>query len=304
MTSENTQKFNPAATSACIGMLLFWSSGPIFIKLLTNYLDLWTQNFLRYTVACLFWLPFLLFLIKTKKLDPKIWRLALLPAAANIIMQSLWAGAFYYIDPAFMNLVAKSSVIWIVGCSLIFFPDERRLAKSKCFWLGLIFSAAGVIGVCFFEETFASKTTIIGIVTVLLAAFFWSVYTIAVKINFRHIDSRISFSVISIYTAAGLSILAFLFGRPQDCLSLTARPWLYVVISAILCIALAHVLYYAAIKRIGATIPSLVMLASPFTVLAISSVVFNESLASLQYIFGVVLLVGSGLAIWSQKHLR
>ncbi|MHC4632490.1 MAG: EamA family transporter, partial [Planctomycetota bacterium] len=77
-----------------------------------------------------------------------------------------------------------------------------------------------------------------------------------------------------------------------------------VVISGVMCIAFGHVLYYAAMRRIGATIPALVILAQPFAVLAISNVVFGESLNVFQLVFGLVLLAGSGLAIWAQQHLR
>ena len=76
------------------------------------------------------------------------------------------------------------------------------------------------------------------------------------------------------------------------------------MVSAILSIALAHVLYYTAIKRIGATIPSLVILTQPFTVLAISYFLFDESLNSSQLAFGVILLIGAALAIWSQRDLN
>ena len=81
-------------------------------------------------------------------------------------------------------------------------------------------------------------------------------------------------------------------------------PWVSIVISAILCIALSHVLYYAAMRRIGATIPSLVLLSQPFLVYAISNAVWGESLNGPQWLFGVVLLVGSALAIWAQQHLK
>jgi len=57
-------------------------------------------------------------------------------------------------------------------------------------------------------------------------------------------------------------------------------------------------------RRLGATIPGLAILTQPFIVLAISYVVFGESLNILQLLFGVVLLAGSALAIWSQQHLK
>ncbi|MCH7557005.1 MAG: DMT family transporter [Planctomycetes bacterium] len=301
---SNIRKVDVSATFACIGALSFWALGPIFIKYLTGYVDSWTQNLLRYSVACLVWLPFLFFSIKTGRLDTKVWRRAVPPAVANVIMQSLFAYAFYYIGPAFMVLLTKSSIIWIVSFSLIFFPEERTLVKSKRFWSGLALSAMGVIGVLYYKEDFAAAGTLTGIVIALAMAFMWAVYIVSARIAFKDIDSRHCFSVISIYTVGGLFVLALLFGELGDCVKMGAWQWACVVISGATAIALSHTLYYAAMKRIGATIPALVMLAQPFIVLAISYVVFGESMNVFQLLFGVVLLAGSGLAIWAQGHLK
>ena len=300
----NIRKVDFSATFACVGALSFWALGPIFVKYLTGYVDSWTQNLLRYSVSCLVWLPFLFFSIKTKRLDRRVWRRAVVPGVANVIMQSLFAYAFYYIGPAFMVLLTKSSIIWITSFSLIFFPKERALVKSKRFWSGLALSAMGVIGVLYYKEDFAAAGTLTGIVLALAMAFMWAVYIVSARIAFKDIDSRQGFSVISIYTVGGLFVLALLFGELGDCVKMGAWQWACIVISGATAIALSHTLYYSAMRRIGATIPALVMLAQPFIVLAISYVVFRESLNVFQLLFGVVLLAGSGLAIWAQEHLK
>jgi len=304
---KDIRRFDVTATVECVGTLAFWSSGPIFITYLTGYLDSWTQNVLRYSVACLFWLPFLLFSIRTKRFDTRTWRRAIVPAVANVIMQSLYAAAFYYIGPAFMVLLSKSSIVWVASFSIIFFAEERGLVKSKCFWLGLVLSLFGVFGVLYFKSRPVGITaagTITGIVLTLAQAFMWAVYTLSVRAAFRDIDSRSGFSVISIYTVAGLAVFAVLFGKPGDIAQMNSGAWLSIVISGVLCIALAHTLYYAAMRRIGATIPAIVVLAQPFIVFAISHVVFGESLNIFQVLFGLVLLAGAALAIWAQQHLQ
>ena len=301
---ERMQKVDFSATFACLGALTFWSLGPIFIKYLTGYVDSWTQNLLRYSVGCLFWLPFLVLSIKTKRLDHRVWRRALIPGIANILMQSLWAAAFYYIGPAFMALQTKTNIIWIAGFSFIFFSEERALATSKRFWIGLTLSVVGLIGVMYHEVDLAETKIITGIIVAQAAAFMWGVYTLSVKIAFRDIDSRSGFSVISIYTVAGLALAALLFGKVETAAQMGAWQWACVVISGITAIALAHTFYYAAMRRIGATIPAMVILAQPFIVLAISYVVFGESMNIFQLFFGVVLLIGSALAIWAQHHLK
>lgn len=301
---KSDRKFDVLATFACAGALLFWSSGPNFIKFLTDYLDSWTQNMLRYLAACLFWLPFLIFSFNKKRVDKSIWRLALLPAVPNLAMQSLWAAGFYYVDPTFLVLLNKSSIIWIAGFSLIFFVDERPLLKSNRFWFGTALSVIGVVGVLVFKKDFTAAQTITGVILALSTSVMWAIYTISVKIAFKNIDSRVGFSVVSIYTLFGLCVLTFIFGRPRDCLEMGVWPWTCVIISGITAIGLGHVLYYVAIKRIGATIPALVVLAQPFLVFSISSMFFGESLNGFQWLFGVILLAGAALALLSQQHLK
>jgi drug/metabolite transporter (DMT)-like permease len=297
-------RVNMAATAAILGALFCWSLGPIFIKYLTGPLDSWTQNALRYVVACLFWLPFLVHVARQGRLTRTTWRRARVPALANIIMQSLWAAGFYYLDPAFMTLLTKTSVLWIAGFSLLVFPEERPLARSRRFWSGLLLSLVGMVGVLYFEESFGARGTLIGVAIALAQAFMWGAYTISVRLAFRDTDSRISFSVISIYTMVGLGLGAWLFGTPAAVLQMDLRGWAAVVISGVLAIALGHVFYYAAIRRIGATIPMLVILVQPFAVFGLSSVVFHERLSGWQLFFGVVLLAGAALSVWAQQHLR
>jgi drug/metabolite transporter (DMT)-like permease len=292
------------ATAATLGALLCWSLGPLFIKYLAGHMDSWTQNALRYTVACLFWLPFLVRATAAGSFPARTWRRALLPSVANVAMQSLWAAGFYYIGPAFMALLSKTSILWVAGFSLMVFPEERPLIRSARFWLGFLLSLVGLFGVIAFKDDFAAIGTRTGIVIALAQAFMWGVYTISIRLAFQDIDPRASFSVMSIYAAVGLSVCAFAFGQPSQALALDAQAWIAVVVSAVTAIALGHVLYYTAIRRIGATIPMLVILAQPFVVFSLSSILFHERLNGVQLLFGAVLLAGSGLSVWAQQHLR
>jgi len=76
------------------------------------------------------------------------------------------------------------------------------------------------------------------------------------------------------------------------------------LISAVSSIAISHSCYYAAIKRIGATIPSLVILALPFLILLASRVIFNERFSAAQCFFGLLLIAGAALAVRAQEHLK
>jgi len=304
MHSKTKHKLDVAGTAAIILAVLCWASGPIFIRYLTGYLDAWTQNSCRYSIAAIFWLPFLCFSIRKGTADARAFKLALLAAVPNIIMQSLWAWTFYFLKPGFATLIARSSVVWTMLFSLILFVDERTLVKSKRFWIGILLSVAGLVTVVVSKYDFYFSNSLTGILITLAAAITWSVYSVCAKIAFRKIDVRIGFSIVSIYTAAGLAPLAFIFGEPSQALHIGLYPWAAVIISAILSIALAHTLFYASIKRIGATIPAVVQQLSPYATLLISMVVFAERLNLVQWLGGIVLVAGAALAIWAQQHLR
>jgi drug/metabolite transporter (DMT)-like permease len=304
MSNLSDKKINFSASIASIGVLFCWATGPIFVKLLSGYVDVWMQNLLRYSISCFFWLPFLLMAVKQKKVNKQIWRQGLAPSSVNIIMQSSWAGAFYFINPAFGDLLNKTTVLWVVIFSLIFFPEERALLKSKRFWAGVILSIAGIVGVTSFKEGLLSKTTITGIALSMTCAITWGIYTVCVKKSFRDTDSRYGFAVMSIYTVTGLGILAVLFGDVKVCLHLAPLAWVYIIVSSLLGIAFGHVLYYVAIKKIGAMIPNLMLLATPFVVLSLSSYIFHEKMSALQIMSGIILLTGSAVSIWSQEHLK
>ena len=275
----------------------------MFIKYLTGYLDLWSQNLLRYIAACLFWLPFLLADLRAGRVPKAVWKRALLPFVPIVIMQNLWTAAFYYIDPGFASLLSTTAFLWVIILSVIFFADERRLVKSRLFRLSILLSLTGMAGVMFFHPVFGRSYTIIGIAIILFYGFLWGVYTIIVKVSLRGIDSRTAFSIISIYTLAALFILILFKGRVRECLVMPLWGWVAVVVSGILGIALGHVLYYTSIRRLGSTIPSLVQLAQPFIVVVISYFVFSETLNALQLVFGVVLVAGSAMAILAERSV-
>ncbi|OQA03955.1 MAG: EamA-like transporter family protein [Planctomycetes bacterium ADurb.Bin401] len=219
-------------------------------------------------------------------------------------MQCCWGAAFYFINPAFITLLAKSSIFWTSAISLICFVDERPLVKSGTFWLSFLIVVIGIIGVTVFKNDFSTKASIIGIVLTLAFAFSWAIYTISIKVMLKNSNSTASFTVVSAYTAIALGILAFLFGKPQQSLSMSNFGWLLLAISAVTSIAGSHSTYYAAVKRIGSTIPPLVVLAQPFLVLLVSRVVFKEYLNGYQWFFGLLLIAGSALAVKSQADLN
>jgi drug/metabolite transporter (DMT)-like permease len=288
---------------ACFGALVFWSIGPILIKYLAAYLDSWTQNALRYNTAALFLLPMLVFSIRQGTFDHRIWRLALVPSLANMIMQGFWASMFYHLNPAFGVLLSKTHVLWIAALSMLILPEERALLRSPRFWLGLVLALAGVVGVLYHSPEFAVSGSAKGIALALIGAVFWAAYAVSIRVYLKEVNSQSSFSVVSLYTGVGLAIAAACFGDVGQCLSLSHNLWGILILSSFLGIVCGHVCFYAAVRRLGTTIPALVILVQPFAILIMSIWVFGETLSLIQCLFGAILILGAASAIWAQKDL-
>lgn len=293
-----------AGTLGSVGALLCWSIAPLFIRHLTGYFDSWTQNVYRSLVGCVFLMPYVVVCMRRGSLKRSVWRRAVVPALFNVVMQTLWAMAFYYMKPGIITLIAKSSLIWVFLLSLALFPEERWLVRSPLFWGGMILSTAGVSGVILAGKDVMGRTELTGVAIGLCCAFVWALYIISVRKAFAGIDSVVGYCVMATYTTVGLIVAAFIFSNPLQDLPSSAWPWAAVVISAIVGMSLGHPLFYMSIKRIGVTVPSVVILATPFVVLTLSRFIFNETLSGLQWLFGTVLVAGGALAILSQKQLR
>lgn len=283
--------------------VLSWGSGPVFIRFLTGYLDAWSQNFWRYATAMVFWLPFVFIAMRRGQISRQVWKWALIPGIANVAMQCFWGWTFYFIEPGLGSLISRSSLIWTMIFSLVYFADERPLVKSVRFWMGIILSIAGLVGVVVLKEGFTARATMIGTMLMLGAGITWAVYSLAIRILFKDVDSRVGFSIVCIYTTMGLAVVAIVFGKPGQLFGLTVWPWACVIISAVLSIAMAHTFYYSSMRRIGATIPAVMLQLSPFATLVLSMPLMGEKMNLLQWVSGVVLVAGSILAIWSQEHL-
>jgi len=310
---RRTGGIDPLATTAIVGTLLCWSSTPIWIKHFTGYFDPFSQNVYRYAFALLFWLPFLIVRQATGRVPRSIWLLALAPAIPNTAMQTFWAWSLYHLDPGVMALLARMGVIWSTLLSMAVFADERLLARSKRFWCGLGCGLAGAVGVLAFKPGFVAglsrldvdiRATVIGAGMVTTATALWSVYAVMVRLRMRGVDSRTAFAVIALETTVGLSVIAIVFGDPARVVDVPLNVMVLVALSGWICIALAHVCYYTAIRRVGVAVPTAVLQLTPFAVLTLSYFIFDERFAPAQLASGAVLVIGSGLALWAQDKVR
>lgn len=284
------------------GATLSWGATPVLLKVLTCHVpDGFTANAVRYPLACLFYLPFLIHGI-VGRIERRFWLAALLPALVNLAGQTLWGVAAYYTSAGMVSFLLRLSTIWGILGAFWLFPDERQLAGSKAFWAGVVMALAGFITMSWAQLLEVTSTGWAGLTIMFFCAICYGMYGVTVRYVVADRNPLFVFSVVGWYTSVGLLAMAPI-GQPSALLQLTIKPWILLVVSAVVGIALAHGMYYTALQRLGAAVSMLMLSVTPFVTILGSSLYLGEQFSAGQWAGGLLLVAGATVAMSAQQHL-
>ncbi|MEY2542657.1 MAG: hypothetical protein QOE81_118 [Verrucomicrobiota bacterium] len=285
--------------AAVFATVAIWSLPTLFQFYLNRFYDPWSQNFYRYSVACLAIVPFVLFQFRRgPKIDIRTVGLCLIPCIPNVVHQITQTVALFYMGPGIYGIIARTSVIFTALLALAFFPEERYVIRQWQFQLGTLLGLLGAFGVIWFQSNGENRhVPWQGLVIAFIAIFCWALYGVLIKRPSAKLGSIRSFGIISLITSTLLLPLTLAFGKIATPLHVTAQVNLILILSAVICITLAHVLYYVAIHQIGVALAQTLQLLCPIGALALSALIFHERLAPAQLISAAILLIGAFLAM-------
>jgi drug/metabolite transporter (DMT)-like permease len=286
--------------AALFATVVIWSMPSLFQFYLNRFYDPWAQNFYRYSVACLAIAPFVFYRVRRggPRIDMHAVALCFIPCLPNVVHQITQVLALFYMGPGVYAIFNRSSVIFTALLALAFFPEERYVIRQWQFQVGTLLGLLGAFGVVWFQANW--ETGVIawrGIIIAFTATFCWALYAVLVKRPSQRLGSIRSFGVISFITSLLLLPLTLAFGKIDNPLHVTAHVNLILIISAVTCITLAHVLYYVAIREIGVALAQTLQLLCPIGALALSAWIFHERLTHAQLWSAAILLVGAFLAM-------
>src|SRR6478736_5191215 len=263
--------------SAVFATVFIWSVPSLFMFYLNRYYDPWAQNFYRYSVACIAIAPLLLYQIRRggPRIDMHAVKLCLLPCLPNVVHQVTQVMALFYIGPGVYTIFTRASVIFTALLALAFFPEERIVIRQWQFQLG----------------------TLLGLIIAFTATFCWALYGVLIKRPSAELGSIRSFGIVSFITSALLFPLTLAFGKIGTPFQAGVQANLVLIVSAVICITLAHVLYYVAIREIGVALSQSLQLLCPAIAMALSAWLFGERLTHAQLWSAGILLIGAFLAM-------
>jgi drug/metabolite transporter (DMT)-like permease len=286
--------------AALFGTIALWSLPSLFQFYLIRYYDPWAQNFYRYAVACVAIAPLVLY--RLRRGGPPLNRAAfvacLWPCLPNVVHQVTQVVALFYVGPGVYAVFARSSVIFTSLLALAFFPEERYVIRQWQFQAGTFLGLVGAFGVIWFQANESrGHIALSGLFVAFTATFCWALYGVMVKRPSERLGSIRSFGLISFITSVLLLPLTVAFGNIATPLQAGFHVNLILVISAVSCITLAHVLYYVAIQEIGVALSQTLQLLCPLGALALSAWIFHERLTPPQFWCSGILLLGAFLAM-------
>jgi drug/metabolite transporter (DMT)-like permease len=284
---------------AIFSTVVIWSLPSLFQFYLNRFYDPWSQNFYRYLVACLAIIPFVLFQFRRgPKIDIRAVGLCLIPCLPNVVHQITQVVALFYVGPGVYAIFGRTTVIFTALLALAFFPEERHVIRQWQFQVGTLLGLVGAFGVIWFQSNGEDRHLAgRGLLICFVATFCWSLYGVLVKRPSARLGPIRSFGVVSVVTSALLLPLTLAFGKIGTPLQVTCHVNMILIISAVVCITLAHVLYYVAIREIGVALAQTLQLICPLGALALSAWIFHERLTTAQLISAVILLIGAFLAM-------
>ena len=228
--------------------------------------------------------------------------------------QMIWVFGVWLVPASYGALIIRTTMIFSLLLSYIFFVEERRLIRSRGFLISAAIGLASVVCIMLLDEDFSAsdagahrKALITGTIIFLVSSFLWSVYAVTIRKIARKTKPLPTFAVTVVVATIILAVPALWEGRMgvmwnREVSGLNVQ--MAVFFSGALCIGITNSLYYQSIRRIGVPRTALIGLAAPFLTGIFAYFVLGERLNAWQWIFGTALMFSLAIMILSSSRGR
>lgn len=285
---------------ALLATVGIWSSPPVFQYWLAASFDPWTQNFYRYLAGFVVMAPFVAWMAwrAPRSIARRDWLGCALAAVPNVVHQVAQTMAVVILWPGVYALLGRLSVVFTAGLAVVFFADERWIARSWKFQAGTLLALLGVAGLVWSPGQGPPGGVVwVGLALALAAAVGWALYGILVKKFTARAGPTLGFGVVGLFTTLLLWPGMVLFGDAGAVLR--ADAWTNFVLfgSGVISIGVGHWLYYIGIREVGAAPSQAALLLCPLGTMILSAGLFGETFRTEQIAAGALLLLGAFLAL-------
>jgi drug/metabolite transporter (DMT)-like permease len=286
---------------ALVGLIVCWSFVPVFLRGLKDSLDPWTANGLRYPLSALFYWPVLWIAYRRGSITGKLCVACLVPALFSTLGQVFWATSHYHLQASQIGFLVRANMVVVIVGSMLLFADERRLLGMPRFYVGLVLSIGGFIGLAMNREQTVIGGDQLGLAIIFFCCLFFGAYIVSVRKCLPHADPTLAFALVAQFCSVGLLIGMFAKGDYAVVATLDLQEWAMIAASSVLGIALGHLLLYVSVQRLGAALTTSCQSLTPFLTAVLAFVFLGERMTPRQWMSGVVIIIGA-LILLSVKN--
>jgi len=284
------------------GCMCCWGAIPVVLRALSfTSIDAWTANGIRYPFAALMYWPFLIHAYRRGMVDRKLLACALIPATMALGGQIFWAQAPYHLPASSIGFFIRMATVWALIGAMILFREERRLLRSRWFWLGIGASVIGFLGLAHEKQGFDTGGSATGVAIISACSLFFGLYGVSVKFFFRGRPEWLTFGVVAQMVSVGTIIGMCLKGDVQQVRGLDSWAWTLMLTSSLVGVGVGHLFLYNAVRLIGASLTSALQNLMPLITFSLAWLCLGEQMTPREWLAGGVMLIGAGMLIRSQR---
>ncbi|WP_299775740.1 DMT family transporter [uncultured Pseudoteredinibacter sp.] len=269
-----------------------WGGSFLFMRYAVPEFGVAPLIFLRVGLAALFLLPLLLWQGKLAGLK-KVWHLSFINGWANsAIPFCLIAYSLLTLSSGFASILNAVTPIATAIVGLIWLGERMPLLKS----IGMLIGIAGVTLLAWNKLYVSQDDTVqvaLAIAAGVVATLFYAISAIFTKRYLNGVDSM----VLSTGSMLGASLLllplALIYWPDQ---SPSMLSWLAAIALAIVCSALAYLMFFRLIHTVGPARATTVTFIVPVFGMLWGATLLNEEVSMFMLLASAVTLLGTGLA--------
>ena len=277
-----------------LGLALVWGSAFMFIKVAVAHFEPLTYVWLRVVMAAAALVVILRVSGKRLSLPLALWgSVAVLALLNNIIPFILFGWGQRHIASGLAAILQATTPIWGVLAAHLLTRDER-LTPARL--IGVLVGFAGVAVMIGPQLAADDGDHLLAQIACLFASFLYALAGIhARRFKAQGVGPMELATAQFVAGAVMLAPIALWVDQPWNGLTTSLSAWGSVAILALVCSAIAYIVFFRLIERAGATNSLLVTLLVPPVAIIVGGLAFGEQLGINQ--LGGLLLIFAGLAV-------
>jgi drug/metabolite transporter (DMT)-like permease len=282
-----------------LALALLWSISFIFIKVAGKEIPVFTLVLVRVGIAALALHVFVLATGRRYPRDPRmLMRYGLMGVLNNVLPFALIVFAMTSLGAGAASILNATSPIFALLVAHVV-TDDEKITPAKLF--GILLGVAGVLAMVGPHAIAGLRIEIVAAAAMLLASFFYGVAAVFGR-SFRAVDATVSAACQLSASTLVLLPIAFLVDRPWSLPLPSTNAVGSALALAFVSTAVAYVIFYALIRRAGATNTILVTLLIPVGGVVLAWILLGEAFTPAEA--AGMLLIGLGLVVIDSRVLR